>query len=109
MEMVDLATHAGSAVVGGLSVGGIVRFLVQRWVAKNDENHSKWGELIQKLEVAMTRISVWVEMYQREGELRKIQGETLAVLSSKVDKLEKDLNALGQKVRDLNPCCEESA
>lgn len=93
--LTPLATGAGSA----LAVGTVARYLFQRWIQKNDENHDRWGSKIQEILVSLARIEERFKTIEATDYRVREQDKILAVISEQIRQLQGGLNGLGQKVR----------
>jgi SMC interacting uncharacterized protein involved in chromosome segregation len=100
MELTEIAGPIASTAVGGITVGGIAKVLIQNWIKRNDTNHERWQQAIQQIMIAITRLEENVKALKNMEERHLKQIETAAVLSSQVEKLSRDVNGLGGKFRN---------
>ena len=97
----DLLTPAVSAVGGGLTVGWIAKVMIQNWIRRNEQSHEQNSKSIHEIQIALTRIEEQTRGMSRIEDQVRSQDKSVAVMESQLKKLIDDLNAIGQKLRQV--------
>ena len=97
MAIEDIAVPALSAAGGGLTVGWVAKTLITNWLNKLDDMASA----LQSLIIQTTRIEERVSTLQRTEERTHAQDRILAIVQTKLDELQQDVNGVGRKIRDM--------
>lgn len=112
MELVDLAAHGASALGGASAIGIVAKVLIQNWIKTRDEQTAKNGEDLKEhtdktsatlttVVVELAKIGVRLDGLQRSADATTKYGESIAVLQSRLEDTNRNINNLGAKVRNL--------